>query len=178
MPVIDPQKYAGLLASGARILLLPCWLIAFAVMLQGYSDVGDGFSAGVIAALGVLLQGLAFGAEELDRMTLSRIAPILSFVGLGVALLTVFLPLLFGEELMTHWPGINGEMHHFGILEFATPVLFDLGVFLVVYGFCVGGVHAIAREEVRQGKVRERVRNLRAKRVKNLQADTTGETPA
>lgn len=158
MPAHDPRKHAGMLASGARILLLPCWIIAIAIMLHGYADVGDGFSAGVIASLGVLLQGLAFGAEELDRMVISRVAPALSFVGLGLALLTAFVPLLFGEELFTHWPGIDGHAVHFGVLEFITPVVFDIGVFLIVYGFCVGGLHAVAREEVRHAKMRDRAR--------------------
>lgn len=158
MPMRDPRKQAGMLPSGARILLIPCWIVALAVMLHGYADVGDGFSAGVIASLGVLLQGLAFGADEFDRMAASRVAPILSFVGLGLALLTAFLPLLLGDPLFTHWPGPNEHVVHFGVLEFITPVLFDIGVFLIVYGFCVGGLHAIAREEFRQAKLRNRLR--------------------
>ena len=178
MPVINPQKYAGMLASGARILLLPCWIIALAVMLQGYADVGDGFSAGVIAALGVLLQGLAFGAEELDRMLISRIAPILCFVGLGLALLTAFIPLMLGQDLMTHSPGIDKSVVHFGVLEFITPVVFDIGVFLIVYGFCVGGLHAIAREEVRHAKLRNRVRALRIARHEEAHTEPAEETNA
>lgn len=175
MPHVDPRKSAGMLASGARILLLPCWIVALAVMLQGYGDVGDGFSAGVIAALGVLLQGLAFGADELDRMLVSRIAPILSFVGLGIALFTAFVPLMFGQDLLTHWPGIEGQASHFGVLEFITPVAFDIGIFLIVYGFCVGGLHVVAREEIRQAKLRARLRNMRARRFQESQADSSGE---
>lgn len=175
MPQTDPRTHAGMLASGARILLIPCWIVSLAVMFQGYADVGDGFSAGVIAALGVLLQGLAFGADELDRMLVSRIAPILSFVGLGLALLTAFVPLMFGQDLLTHWPGIEGHAYRFGILEFITPVAFDIGVFLIVYGFCVGGLHAVAREEVRQAKLRARLRNMRARRFQESHEDSSGE---
>lgn len=177
MPARNPKKHAGMLQSGARIILLPSWIIAIAIMLKGYADVGDGFSAGVIAALGVLLQGLAFGTEELEQITLSRIAPILSFVGLGLALLTAFVPILFGEDLFTHWPGINEHAVHFGVLEFITPVVFDIGVFLIVYGFCVGGLHAIAREEVRQVKLRDRGRYLRSNAHGGSLADESGEAP-
>lgn len=163
MPITDPRKQAGMLTSGARILLIPCWIIALAVMLQGYADVGDGFSAGVIAALGVLLQGLAFGPEELDRMWISRVAPALTFVGLALSLLTAFIPMMFGENLFTHWPTMNNHAYQFGVLEFITPVAFDVGVFLIVYGFCVGGLHAISREEVRNAKLRDRARYLRSR---------------
>lgn len=173
MPLRDPHKTAGMLASGARILLLPCWMIAIGIMLQGYGDIGDGFSAGVIAALGVLLQGLAFGAEELDRMPVSRYAPVMTFIGLAFALLTVFLPLVFGHDLMTHWPGMNHHAITFGKVEFITPVAFDIGVFLVVYGFCVGGVHAVAREEVRLIRMRERLRLMRERRRRD--AEGAGE---
>lgn len=175
MPARNPRKHAGMLQSAARIVFLPSWVIAIAIMLKGYADVGDGFSAGVIAALGVLLQGLAFGAEELDQITVSRIAPILSFVGLVLALLTAFVPILFGENLFTHWPGINEHAVHFGALEFITPVLFDIGVFLIVYGFCVGGLHAIAREEVRQVKLRDRGRYLRSTTPEGSLAEEPGE---
>lgn len=173
MPIQDPTKTAGMLASGARILYLPCWVIAIGIMLQGYGDVGDGFSAGVIAALGVLLQGLAFGADELDRMAVSRYAPVMTFVGLGLALLTVFLPLVFGQNLMTHWPGMNEHVIRFGVLEFITPVAFDIGVFLIVYGFCVGGVHAVAREEIRLIRMRERLRLTRERRRQEIRQDAT-----
>jgi multisubunit Na+/H+ antiporter MnhB subunit len=161
MPATDKRRNAGMLQSGARILLVPGWVIAIGMMLKGYVDIGDGFSGGVIAALVVLLQGLAFGADELDRMPIARFAPVLSFAGLALALTTVFSPLVFGKPLFLHWPPITEKAAHFGVLEFITPVLFDIGVFLVVYGFSVGVVTAVARAEVRQARLRERARQQR-----------------
>jgi multisubunit Na+/H+ antiporter MnhB subunit len=158
MPVREERHHGGMLQSIARILLVPGWIIAIAMMLKGYVDIGDGFSGGVIAALVVLLQGLAFGADELERIPASRFAPVLTIVGLALALGTVFAPLLFGKALFTHWPPMNEPATHFGALEFITPVLFDIGVFLVVYGFCVGAVVAVARAETRQARLRERAR--------------------
>ena len=51
----------------ARLLLAPVLVVAVAVLIKGYADVGDGFAAGVIAALGVLLQYLAFGRAAVER---------------------------------------------------------------------------------------------------------------
>jgi multicomponent Na+:H+ antiporter subunit B len=158
MPIQDYKKTAGILQSAARILLVPSFVVAIAIMFKGYSDVGDGFSAGVIAALGALLQGLAFGADELDRNPVIRYASVGTFIGLTLALSVAFYPVLLGEPIFLHWPGAGEDVVHFGVLEFITPVLFDVGVFLVVYGFCVGSVYSIAREQVRQAKVRERMR--------------------
>jgi len=161
MPDHDPRRNAGMLQSAARLLLIPGWVIAISMTLKGYVDIGDGFSGGVIAALVMLLQGLAFGADELERIWVVRYAPVLSFVGLALALATAFTPLLFGEPLFTHWPPMNEPAVHFGVLEFITPVLFDIGVFLVVYGFGVGILTAVARAEVRQARLRERARQQR-----------------
>lgn len=167
---------AGMLQAAARILLVPGWVVAIGVMLKGYVDIGDGFSAGVIAGLVVLLQGLAFGADELDRMAISRYAPVIAIAGLALALAVAFTPLLFGEPLFTHWPPINEDVFHFGALEFITPVLFDIAVFLIVYGFSVGALTAVARTEVRQARLRERARQQRRRDVERaIHTDDPGE---
>lgn len=161
MPMKNYKRRAGMLQSAARILLIPGWVIAIGIMLKGYADVGDGFAAGAIAAIVVLLQGLAFGVEEFDEMTASRFATPVAFAGLLLAFSVVFIPLAFGQPAMTHWPGINKDVFHFGVLEGITPVLFDIAVFMVVYGFGVGALVAVARAESRQKKTRERIRKRR-----------------
>jgi multicomponent Na+:H+ antiporter subunit C len=60
----------------ARGLLAPILVVAAAILVKGYADVGDGFAAGVVAALGVLLQILAFGREEVAAALPLRHAPI------------------------------------------------------------------------------------------------------
>lgn len=156
MPMRNYRRNAGMLQSAARVLLVPGCVIAIAIMIKGYADVGDGFSAGVIAALTVLLQGIAFGADELDRLAVVRLAPGGAFVGLLIALGTAFWPTLVGDPIFLHWPRVGEQVAYFGVLEFITAVLFDVGVFLIVYGFCVGAIHGIAREQERQARDRSR----------------------
>jgi multisubunit Na+/H+ antiporter MnhB subunit len=139
----------------ARALFLPTLLIALGVMIKGYTDTGDGFSAGVIAALGVLMQCIAFGVDELDRLPLVRYAPGGTFVGLLLALTIVFFPVLRGDPLLTSSPAPGADVIHFGTLEFLTAVLFDLGVFLVVFGFCIGVIGSVARAQQRILRLRE-----------------------
>ncbi|MBA2468600.1 MAG: MnhB domain-containing protein [Chloroflexia bacterium] len=141
-----------------RILLLPILMISVGVLVKGYADIGDGFSAGVIASLGIILQGVAFGAEEFDRLPLVRYAPLATFAGLFLALAVAFLPVVSGDPIFLHHPVAGDSATHFGALEFITPVLFDIGVFLIVIGFCVGSIGAVARETVR----RERDRGAQA----------------
>ncbi len=131
----------------ARLLLAPILLVALAVLVKGYPDVGDGFAAGVIAGLGILLQYLAFGREEAARMLPIRFVPSLAFAGLLLALAVAFWPLLRGDAIFTHLPRPGSEPIHVGTLELITAFAFDVSIFLLVTGAVVGIIHAIAHAE-------------------------------
>ncbi len=129
----------------ARLLLPPTFMVALAVMVKGYADTGDGFSAGVIAGLGVLLQYVAFGYRVAERLITIRTAARSLVAGLLLALLVSFVPLLRGDPILTHMPAPNAHVIHVGSLELITAVLFDVGVFLIVFGFAVGAIGMVAR---------------------------------
>jgi multisubunit Na+/H+ antiporter MnhB subunit len=129
----------------ARLLLPATIMVALAVLVKGYADTGDGFSAGLIASLGVLVQYVAFGPALPSQMAIVRHANSLSRIGLLIALSVAFVPVLFGKPVLTHWPGPGRSVKHLGTLEFMTPVLFDIGVFMLVIGFVVGVINLIAQ---------------------------------
>ena len=128
----------GMSRQAARLLLLPSWMIAFAVLIKGYFDSGDGFSAGVIAAWGVIMVYVTYGTETAEKMRPVRYARQIAMVGLLVALSTAFVPVLRGQPIMTHYPGPGNSVMHIGSLELTTPFLFDVGVCLLVLGVCIG----------------------------------------
>lgn len=128
----------------ARLLLGPVFVVAIAILVRGYADVGDGFSAGVIAALGLLLQYLAFGRAEAERLLPIRAIPTLAFTGLLLALAIAAIPLLRGEPLLTHFPAAGAEIVELGTLELITAVAFDVAVFALVLGAAVGIIHTVA----------------------------------
>jgi multisubunit Na+/H+ antiporter MnhB subunit len=128
----------------ALFLLPPILMTALAFLVKGYSGPGDGFSAGAIAAIGVLLQYVALGYRGAERMLPVRLAPVMAVLGLGLALVVAFAPTLLGEPIMTHFPPPGGPVVRLGSLELITAVLFDVGVFLLVMGFSVGVIGAIA----------------------------------
>ena len=127
-----------------RLLLPASIMVALAIMVKGYADTGDGFSAGLIVSLGVLIQYVAFGQKLPGQMVIVRKANTLSRVGLLLALSVAFIPVLFGKPVLTHWPPSGEHATHLGALEFITPVAFDIGVFLLVIGFAVSVVNLIA----------------------------------
>jgi multisubunit Na+/H+ antiporter MnhB subunit len=128
----------------ARLLLLPTVVAALAILIKGYAEPGDGFSAGVVAALGVLLQHLALGRDEAGKLWPVRRAGRIAFVGLLAALAVAAVPLFLGDPLLTHYPPPGADVIYLGTLELITAVAFDVGVFLLVFGFVVGTIVAFA----------------------------------
>ncbi len=63
----------------SRLIFLPTLVTAIAILVKGYASAGDGFSAGVVAGTGVVIQFLAFGPRELaTRFPSLRRAPLLA----------------------------------------------------------------------------------------------------
>lgn len=129
----------------ARLLLAPSLMVAAAILVKGYADVGDGFSAAVVVALAVACQYLALGAARAEEeLPLLRHAPQVAIAGLLIALASGFFPLLFGRPIFSHEPAPGDRVIHVGRLELMTPVLFDLGVFLLVAGALIALIHHLA----------------------------------
>jgi multisubunit Na+/H+ antiporter MnhB subunit len=127
----------------ARSLLAPTLIVAAAILIKGYADVGDGFAAGVVAALGVLLQMLAFGREEVAEALPIRHAPVVALAGVGLAFAVVAVPMLFGGAPLEHSPEPGADVTYIGALELVTALVFDTGVFLLVLGASVAIIDAL-----------------------------------
>lgn len=132
-------------AAAARVMFAPILVVALAVLVKGFVDVGDGFSAGVIAALGVLLQYVAVGREEVERTLPVRHLPRAALGGLLIALGLTFVPAALGDPILTHRPPAGAEVTELGTLELMTAVAFDAAVFVLVLGVVVGVIHTVAR---------------------------------
>jgi multicomponent Na+:H+ antiporter subunit B len=127
-------------------LLGPAVMVAAAIVVKGYVDVGDGFSAGVVVALAVALRYVTLGAERAERsLPVLRYAPAVAAAGLLLALAVGFFPVAIGEPPFTHYPRPGDDVVHVGTLELTTAVAFDLGVFLLVAGALVEVVHQLTR---------------------------------
>jgi multisubunit Na+/H+ antiporter MnhB subunit len=132
------------LSSGIARLLLPITFIgAAALLVKGYGSVGDGFSAGVTAACGVLLQYLAFKPQLVEELFPVRYSINIAMAGLSLAFVVVFWPAVFGMPILTHFPRPEEHVTTWGTLELHTAILFDLGVFGLVFGFIVTTMRAL-----------------------------------
>ncbi len=134
-------------------LLGPAVMVAAAIIVKGYTDVGDGFSAGVIVALAISLRYITFGPNRAElSLPILRHAPSIAVGGLLLALAVGFFPVVLGDPPFTHWPAPGADVIKLGTLELITAVAFDIGVFLLVCGALVTLVHQLARlvEEARE----------------------------
>jgi multisubunit Na+/H+ antiporter MnhB subunit len=126
-------------------LLGPALMVAAAIIVKGYTDVGDGFSAGVIVALAVALRYITLGRERTEAgLPVLKHAPAIAAAGLLAALAVGFFPVALGEPPFTHFPRAGDDVIHIGTLELLTAVAFDLGLFLLVAGTLVVLVHQLA----------------------------------
>ena len=128
----------------SRLLLAPALMIAAAVLVKGYADTGDGFNAGVIVSLAVLLQYVVLGTQEAERLLPVRHIGLCAVAGLALSLVVAFTPLLRGDALFTHVPPPGDPVTKLGTLELITAVAFDIGVFLLVVGALIGAMRLIA----------------------------------
>jgi multicomponent Na+:H+ antiporter subunit A len=127
------------LQTGARLLLTLLLLTSLFMLWRGHNEPGGGFIGGLFAASAVVLYLLAFGREATTRLL--RVSPRL---GLSVGLAVAVASGLVGTVLAGA-PFLTGQWTTLGGLKLGTPLLFDVGVFLVVVGFTLTIVLALER---------------------------------
>lgn len=119
-------------------LLAPALMLAIALIVRGYTDVGEGFSAGVVVALAVALRYLTLGAARAERtLPIARRADVVAACGLLIAFAFGFAGLALGAPPFTHLPLPGEAVVHLGTLELTTAFGFDVGLFLLVLGSLV-----------------------------------------
>lgn len=129
----------------ARVVLLPTFIVAVALLVKGYGSTGDGFSAGVLAATAVLVQYVVFGHREAaSQMRIAPVGVTAGLTGLLVMLAVVFGATTIGQPLLSHWPPPGAHVSSVLGIEAHTAMLFDVGIALLVFGMLVSIMELIA----------------------------------
>lgn len=119
-----------ILRTGTRLMLALLLLESVFLLLRGHNMPGGGFIGGLVAAAAFALYGIAYGVEAARYIL--RVSP-QQLIGTG--LLTALISGLFA--LFTADSFLAGQwltLDFAGGLKLGTPLLFDLGVYLVVVG--------------------------------------------
>lgn len=129
--MIGPQSY--IFKAVVRFLFFLVNVFALYLLLRGHNLPGGGFIAGLATAISLILLSLAIGLEELHRVI--RFDPVrLAAAGLAVATLTGTAPLFLDRPFLEHFNFHFERTPLVGELHVGTPLVFDVGVYLVVVG--------------------------------------------
>jgi multicomponent Na+:H+ antiporter subunit B len=119
-----------ILRTAARLLLVLLLVLSVFVLLRGHNEPGGGFIGGLLAAGGVAIYQLSCGVRRARRLL--RVDPraiagvgVLMALGAGVVGIAARGALLAGVWSSWEVPGVG---------KLGSPLLFDIGVFLVVIG--------------------------------------------
>lgn len=131
-----------ILSTATRYLLPLLLLFSVFVLLRGHNEPGGGFVGGLVAAAALALYAIAYGVAAARQML--RIDPrALIGVGLLIAIGSGLLSAARGLPFLTGlW--VERELPLLG--KVGTPLLFDVGVFLVVIGVVLTIIFALSEE--------------------------------
>ena len=129
----------------SRFLVGLMLLFSIFLLLRGHNEPGGGFIGGLVAAAGIVVYGLADGPAAVRDIL--RVDPrAIAMVGLLMALLAGLIAAVTGAPFLTGlWTFIGATPDDKG-LALGTPLLFDIGVYLVVVGGVLGMVIALEEE--------------------------------
>ncbi len=111
----------------SRLLFTVMIAVSVYIFYRGHNEPGGGFVGGLVAASGFAIIALAHGVRTARRWLVVDPTVLLG-VGVLSALCSGLPGLVLDGSFLSHqWITVNG-------LALGTPVVFDLGVYLVVLG--------------------------------------------
>jgi len=118
-----------ILDTTLRWLIVLLAMVSFFLLLRGHNEPGGGFSAGLLAASAIIIMTIAYGADAGRKLLYFHPLSYIS-VGLIVAVIAgIFnLDVAFMRSIWITIP------LGFSTVKFGSPLLFDLGVYILVLG--------------------------------------------
>jgi multicomponent Na+:H+ antiporter subunit A len=136
--VASSLSTSAIFRSATRALMPLLLLFALFLLMRGHNQPGGGFVGGLVAAAAFALYAIAFGVEQARRALLVNPLVLLGS-GLLIAAASGLPAVIGGRSFLSavwvSWPAALG-----------TPVVFDIGVFLVVTGVVAMMIFSLAEE--------------------------------
>ncbi|MFN3819457.1 monovalent cation/H+ antiporter subunit A [Blastomonas sp.] len=128
----SPERHPVMFAMATRILLPLVLAAGIYIFLRGHNLPGGGFISALVVAIAFLLQYLASGFDWTDARRRIGEHSLIAF-GILLAMATGLGSLVFGANFLSSAFDYY-TLPLIGEFELATALLFDLGVFAVVFG--------------------------------------------
>lgn len=105
-------------------------LFSLFLLVRGHNEPGGGFTGGLVAASGLCLYGLAYGPNAVRQAVRMDLRKLIG-VGLAIALFAALIAVVQGRPFFAGvWVELNLGLRQ--PVKLGTPLLFDIGVYLVV----------------------------------------------
>jgi multicomponent Na+:H+ antiporter subunit B len=133
-----------ILRTATRYVVPLLLLFSIYLLLAGHNYPGGGFVGGLAASSGLALFALAFdvpSARKLLRLPPLHVAAIGLLCSIGSGMLGAPRDAPF---LSSRWTSVAAP--GFDVIKIGTPILFDIGVYLVVLGVTTAIIFALAEE--------------------------------
>ena len=134
-----------ILNAATRLLVALLLLFSVYMLLRGHNLPGGGFIGGLIGSTGFILYAIAQGCAA-TRAALRVEPQNIAMVGLGIALAAGVFAAFFGDAFFTgQWLFLGATEDDKG-LPISSVLVFDIGVYLVVFGAILTLVLALEEE--------------------------------
>ena len=121
-------------------------LLSVYLLFKGHNEPGGGFIGGLIAASAFILIAMAFKVDAAERWM--KASPLLwTATGLLLSVTSGMLALIVKKPLLTGVWGWEFWVPVVGKLKLGTPLVFDIGVYLVVVGIATMIVFSLLEVE-------------------------------
>ena len=157
---VDAGRRPLMVLVSTRFLFPSMMALSLYLFFAGHNAPGGGFAGGLVASLAVTLRYLAGGRYELAETIPWSTDKVLGG-GLAASALAVFWPMLIG------WPPLSSrvvdlELPLIGAMHLVSPLLFDVGVYLIVVGTVTYILRSLGgRIDVETDRRAERARSRR-----------------
>lgn len=119
-----------ILQTSARLIMPLLLIFSVFLLIRGHNELGGGFVGGVVASAAFMLHAIAFSPATTRQMIQLDLRTLIG-LGLAVVFLSGLISVLNSSAFMT---GLWSQIDIAVIGKIGTPLLFDLGVYLVVIG--------------------------------------------
>ncbi len=134
-----------ILNAATRLLTALLLLFSVYMLLRGHNLPGGGFIGGLIGSTGFILYAIAKGAQA-TRESLKFEPQNIAIVGLGIALAAGVYPVFLGDGFFTGQWWFIGDFAAGEYFPISSVLVFDIGVYLVVFGAILTLVLALEDE--------------------------------
>ncbi len=128
-----------ILSTVARAVIALMVLFSLYLLMRGHNQPGGGFVGGLVASSALMLHAIANGVTATRRLL--RVDPrAIAMIGIAVAIIAGLMAAFIGAPFLTGvWAFPAG-------IPLGTPLLFDVGVYLVVAGAVTTLVFALEED--------------------------------